>query len=70
MNIYECDGMSGEDKNPGEQNEENLHSEMETLAFVDRGTFKEAKFERGAAQAGPGIGLKFPSPLLQCTHIN
>ena len=31
---------------------------------------KEAKFERGAAQAGPGIGLDFPLPLLQCTHTN
>ena len=31
---------------------------------------KEAKFERGVAQAGPGIGLEFPFPLLQCRHTN
>ena len=34
------------------------------------GIGKEAKFERGAAQVGPGIGLDFPLPLLQCMHNN
>ena len=40
------------------------------LVYLFRGAAtKEAKFERGEAQAGPGIGLEFPFPLLQCTHI-
>ena len=38
--------------------------------LVKKISAKEDKFERGAAHVGPGIGLDFPFPLLQCTHIN